>query len=202
MDECFTERRNARLRLELPADAVQALENLESARSYLQKTQNLHDCRRQHCVEDLERYEEGYEQGLFTFGRSEFDVRQVQIGQLVTEDLIWAEGNVEEKVKEVEAMGVNPNHYRNMDQGSLPGSPVEPPIAPATIARVERWLDFCKSDSGSVMEEDESVNIEIDDWEAKPVEICDSGSVVASGDWRKYIDRWHAACAQQREAYS
>lgn len=73
-------------------------------------------------------------------------------------------------------------------------------------ARILNWLRKLP-DTSAVISDDAraqkaatvaQADIDIDDWDAKSVEISDSASMVANGPERRRIDRWQAACVSTK----
>ena len=189
--------RMERLRNELPEEAIIALEELEAARIAVRRAGYQFDMRKQHYAEDLAEYQKNYGTEPYTFSITEFDCKELWIGQHVTRNLIETEEELEEAEEQVKRLGVDPDYYRNMDWGSPPASPIDPEIPPALSSRVDSWLQLSMDIDDSDLAENETEGMEVDDWEAESVGICDSRSAVAfDEDYRKYIGRWRTACDQ------
>ncbi|SMY23876.1 unnamed protein product [Zymoseptoria tritici ST99CH_1A5] len=68
-------------------------------------------------------------------------------------------------------------------------------IGTAHIAKIGDWLSGVDADMSSEI----AGSAEVDDWEAKDVEICDSVSLVAYGPHRRKIDGWQQDCRRRNE---
>jgi len=181
-----------------------ALEDLAESRKALEEAQYQHDCRQQHYAEDLDEYQQKWEEGVWNFSQSVFDRRQVQIGQEVTRDLIEAEEAIEKAKAKVEALGLEANpgwsdYYGDMYELSLPGSQVAVVVTPNARARIETWLEQSASENKFPLFGADIEEIDLEDWDATSVNQSDSISAVAADEYRSKIDRWNATCAQYRD---
>ena len=61
-------------------------------------------------------------------------------------------------------------------------------------AESELWNTWLASQAALRCSEMLAGGVEVDNWDAKPIEICDSASMVAEGPWRRRIDKWRAMC--------
>ena len=74
------------------------------------------------------------------------------------------------------------------------------------LTRIQAWLDGIGSADAPISNAQTEApsgvlqsagpgadGVDVDKWDAKSVELCDSSSMVAEGTWRKRNDRWNAA---------
>lgn len=152
---------------------------------------------------DLATCREGITDGEFDpnrFTQTDFNNRQLQIGQEITRDLIEAEEAHENEKKHVEALGMDPNEASSyfahlFDDGNLAGSQLMALSQTVDRARVEKWLGSA-SDIGS----QENVEpFDIDDWKTRLlVDLLNSLSAIADDDYHcKHLRRWQEICRTQ-----
>ncbi|KAK3714042.1 hypothetical protein LTR37_008071 [Vermiconidia calcicola] len=136
----------------------------------------------------------------------EFDHRMLRLTQAFTQDIAEAEADFEEAQNAAVAAGVQiPEAESGFvdDVNDGYGLSCEDSMkAGVNLDRLTRWLealpgidplfetDGTSRDRSSSLAE----GVEVDDWDARTVDICDSWSVMEIGHARKRIDRWRRAC--------
>lgn len=170
--------------------------------------------------ENLAEYQQGFEDGTFSFSLTEFDCRKLQYGQKLTRALIHAEeayDRAEQYAKAVGAIssradGAAYGHYEE----SLPDDRMASYIAKKDWSFVHKWLanipgadklqDPNTQDIAGYTEEHEwderqerpesASGNEDRDWDVPEAEIQDSASAIDYNYNRKNLDRWQQLCAQ------
>ena len=196
-----------------------ALQELDKRSQTLDVVQAKFDNQKSLYEENLAEYQQGFENGTFSFSRTEFDCRKLQYGQKLTRALINAEeayDRAEEHAKAVGAIGssvhdLSYGHYKE----SLPDDHMASYIAMKDWSFVSHWLanvpgaDMLQepntwdireyTEDGEWNEGQERPNSargsEHDDWDVPEAEIQDSASAIDYDFNRKNLDRWQQLCA-------
>ncbi|KAK3707725.1 hypothetical protein LTR37_011902 [Vermiconidia calcicola] len=136
----------------------------------------------------------------------EFDHRMLRLTQAFTQDIAEAEADFEEAKDAAMAAGVQipeaesgfvddvNDGYRLSCEDSMK--------AGVNLDCLTQWLealpdiDLLLEIYGTSKDRSSSLaeGVEVDDWDARTVDICDSWSVMEIGHARKRIDRWRRAC--------
>ena len=169
--------------------------------------------------ENLAEYQQGFENGTFSFSRTEFDCRKLQYGQRLTRALINAEeayDRAEEHAKAVGAIGssVHDPSYGHYEE-SLTDDHMNSYIATKDWSFVHHWLanvpgaDMLQGPNTGLIagytadgewdegqeRHDSARGSEDDDWDVPEAEIQDSASAIDYDFNRKNLDRWQQLCA-------
>lgn len=140
--------------------------------------------------------------------QTEIDLQTLQKTQHATRKLIEAEEGYDRAEARAEALGLGDmladlqacyygevyNEFQERAENSMP-------MAPAGRARVEAWMAAVPDVAvvGPLPPVNDRV-VEVDDWDAKSVEVFESVSLVAHDVYRKKIDRWQELGGRLREA--
>ena len=134
------------------------------------------------------------------------DLKDLRKKQWFTRKVIEAEEEYDRAEQHAEALGLGDmladpeacywgEEYNNF----LPRSPGSPPVVPGDRARIEAWMasvpDFAVMNS---QRQEDAGSAEVDDWEAKSVEVFDSISLVARDMYRQKIDKWQELSGRMR----
>lgn len=153
--------------------------------------------------ENLALYEQNQADGIFDMPRSEFDRLNIRYGQNVTKALIEAEAQYDKAKERAEAMGAfedgwdDESYYGDSQCSERTTFPVDTPemqdcsfLSAKRRKVIASWNENVGGSRATGVER----TAEIDGWEARPVEISDSISVVASGSNKRKIESWKAQC--------
>lgn len=179
------------------------------------------DNQRRLYEENLATYQQGYEDGTFTFSRTEFDCRKLEYGQKLTRALINAEEAYDRAEEHARAVGAIGSSYGQGSvygqyEESLPDDHMASYIDQKDWGSVHDWLanipdadtiqDPNSQDEVMVAEYDESGEgqdgpdsarwSEDGQWDIPEAEIQDSASAIDYDFNRKNLDRWQQLCAQ------
>jgi hypothetical protein len=165
-----------------------AVEHMHQAETRLQRAdQIVHDWNDYYNSERHE-FEARVREGTVKTTRSMFDGIMLQEQREATQALIKAEAGLEEARNEVRRLGVawvgsdQESGFPDYDDDGYRESQEAAWATHVDRDRIHRWMDN---------EEDKSAQTpECDEWDAKTVDLCDSGSVVAQGKERTRILRW------------
>ena len=194
------------------------LYELRSKRTMMHCAEEAFDNRGEQFDREADERDRKLEQGEEAEPLDVFDMRQLKETQQLTRDLIAAEMAYEAAKTAAVAKGVQPDgsdvesgFVDNVDDGYRISSE-EDMITAAQHGIIEWWLEGvpeprpCPDDA--IASEDSlrstvgpNEEVEVDDWDARSVEICDSSSMMAEDRWRKRIDKWRAACGHGQAAY-
>ena len=168
----------------------QAINELNRTREVLMEAQYRLDCRKQHYNEDLVSYQENGGEDFWKFTMTEFDNRQVEIGRILSRELIEAESAYDRAMSVVHDVHASSeaesSYYGEYFEPSLMGIGSEV-LENAIRPRVEDW-------QASLVDSTNTENLEpvaVDQWDAESVDVSDSRSAIASDHYyRKRIDIW------------
>ena len=144
----------------------------------------------------------------------EVDMRQFEYTQRRTRDIIKAEAEFEEAkaaaftagVKLSQATTGNPDRpddgYRlspDEQMAAMNPMPIQSWVEALSEPDIMLMEDsLALEDSLSQTETERSsaptAGVEMDHWDAKSIDLCDSWSLVADGPWRRRIDTWRTKC--------
>lgn len=177
---------------EFPEESARrnAIAKLNRTREMVMGAQYQLDCRKQHYIEDLALHRYNLSEGVWSSTTTEFDNRQVQIGQELTRELIEAQEAFDNAMDEAKVACVgsdaDSSYYGDYYEPSLVGIECEV-LDKSVRPRIELWQDSLMAPSN--LEHPEPT--ELDHWDAKTVDVSDSVSAIASDQYyRKNIDRW------------
>ncbi|CAF9937329.1 hypothetical protein IMSHALPRED_011104 [Imshaugia aleurites] len=134
--------------------------------------------------------------------QTEIDLKDLQKKQYATRKLIEAEEAYDRAEQHAVALGLaedpaEPSSLSWREQHI----PLSPSMYPVNRPRIEAWMD---SIPGSAVvdpkRQEEAESVEVDDWEAKSLELFETGSFVAWDVYRKKIDQWREMSNRLREA--
>lgn len=167
----------------------------QSAQTRIRVMEEAFDTRQARFDEDAEERARKLDGGEEVESELAFDLRQVQITRQMAKQVTEAEEALQEAKAAAVAAGVQ-----------VPGSDIESGFVDdvndgyrisseeevaASVSKpfVHVWMQAV-SDGYT----EDTSEVEIDNWDAKSVDISDSASMVADGAARNRIDRWRAAC--------
>ena len=165
---------------------------------YLDTVQEKFDNQRGLYRENLAEYQEMVAAGTINMSRSDFDRRKVRYGQQLTRALIDAEEEFEEARERAKALGAIASDYgREFYYGaeyeeSWPENKVAEYNASCDWGFIENW----KSNIPDSTSQADVESVEIDDWDAKEVDVNDSISNIDCEDYRQDIERYRRICAR------
>ncbi|KAK3714046.1 hypothetical protein LTR37_008075 [Vermiconidia calcicola] len=190
------------------------IENFLSMGMKLRAMENYLERRDEYLAIGVEERERKIGEGEEVESQEAFDHYQLEMIRSWTRDIVEAEADVEQAKEAVIAAGlqipgsqvasgfvddVNDGYRLSLDEA----------IKRATNpVRVQKWVDAlpdpeppspASSDSlpeDSICDRSESLaeGVEVDDWDAQSVVICDSWSLVADGAEKRRIDKWRRIC--------
>ncbi|KAL9065932.1 MAG: hypothetical protein Q9161_007916 [Pseudevernia consocians] len=192
-----------------------AHEELDKRSRTLDVVQAKFDNQRRLYEENLATYQQGFEDGTFSFSRTEFDCRKLEYGQKITRALINAEEAYDEAEEHAKAVGAIGSGYGQYEE-SLPDDDMASYIAKKDWGFVHDWLanipeadmlqdpnsqdDPEYTEHGDWDEEQDGTDFaresEDGDWDVPEAEIQDSASAIDYDFNRKNLDRWQQLCAQ------
>lgn len=138
--------------------------------------------------------------------QTDLDLQGLQKAQYATRMLIDAEEDYDRAERYAEDLGLgdilaDPHAcyygevYNDFPAGI--GSPRPPAVVPVNRPKIEAWMAAIPDFAERVYEDAETV--EVDDWDAKSLEIYESASLVATDMYRKKIDGWQEQSGRLRE---
>ncbi|KAK3674037.1 hypothetical protein LTR78_006240 [Recurvomyces mirabilis] len=182
--------------IQLRLAAEQALiDDYFSARRRLDSMENTFDSRDQRFEDEVEERHRKLQAGLEVESQLAFDMRQLQEYRGMTQQVIESE-QILEAVKaaalaagvQIVASEISSGFVDDVHGGYASSSGGE--------SAIERWMAKKPIDPTGKPDE-----VEIDDWDARSVDLCDSASLVAEGSKRRRIDRWKIQCADQMQVW-
>ena len=165
---------------------------------YLDNVQEKFDNQRDLYRENLAEYQEMVAAGTINMSRSDFDRRKVRYGQQLTRALIDAEEEFEEARERAKALGAVASdygqefYYGAEYEESWPENKVAEYNASCDWGFVKAWMSNIPDSTSQADVE----SVEIDDWDAKEVDVNDSISNIDCEDYRQDIDRYRRICAR------
>ena len=148
--------------------------------------------------ENLATFQQKVEAGTSKMSRSDFDRRSIQYGQQLTRALIDAEEALEqarERAQDLGAIGSTYGqdfYYGAEYEESWPENKVADYNASRDWSFVEVWMDNIPDCTSQADIE----SVEIDEWDAREVDVNDSISMIDCEDYRQDIDRYRRICAR------
>ncbi|SMR52179.1 unnamed protein product [Zymoseptoria tritici ST99CH_3D1] len=130
-----------------------------------------------------------------------FDLRWVQRISDLTRELIEAEEGLAAAKTAAKEAGLNITlEYQSSGFADTEGDGYrmsfdDELIGTAQVGKIAEWLSEIDEDMSS----ETPRTVDVDSWEAKDVEICDSVSLVAYGPHRRKIDGWQQDCRRCNE---
>lgn len=178
-----------------------AYDDWEYTRDDLADAQFAFDNRQVRYDRELMEYQDDFDAGYVSFGRSEFDRRAFGTTRDLTRALIDAEADYADAIRRGQALGVlrnevdqESNFVSDISDGYHISEEASMRTAVDTVF-VEYWNDNVEDSDAEELEELEAPR-EPDDWDARTVGFSDSISVVDHSRNRKWIDRWRKMCEQ------
>ena len=156
------------------------------------------DNQKQNYQDILAKYQQKFETGATSMSRGAFDGRSVQYGQQLTRALIDAEGAFEEARERAHELGAIASdygqefYYGAEYEESWPENKVAEYNASCDWGFIENWMSNIPDSTSQADVE----SVEIDDWDAKEVDVNDSISNIDCEDYRQDIERYRRICAR------
>lgn len=187
---------------ELPV-SPEVLERQAAWNHFVQRDQALEavqakfDNQKQNYQDNLAKYQQKLEAGATSMSRSAFDRRSVQYGQQLTRALIDAEEAFEEARERAQDLGAIGSdygqefYYGAEYEESWPENKIADYNASCDWGFVRDWMENVPDSTSQVDME----SVEIDEWDAKEVDVNDSISMIDCEDYRREIDRYQRQCA-------
>ena len=168
----------------------------------LNKVQNAFDGLRATYHNDVIEFEADLAQGFTQWTRTDFDLVDLRNNQYATRALIDAEATLDEARERAEALGAfddgwNQSSYYGGSQRTHV-SIINEELSPQLAALVEKKVESWRVKVPEVVGDEINEAVDIDDWDAKTVEMSDSVSIADFSWVRRRIDRWHDACERVR----
>ncbi len=136
--------------------------------------------------------------------QTDLDLQCLQKTQYATRKLIGAEEAYESAEQHAEDLGLGDvladaqaRYYGEVYDKFPERTEMSPSMFPVNRSRIEAWMASVPDSAGVIHGDAESV--EVDGWDAKPVETFDSISEFASDMYRKKIDKWQELSGRLRE---
>lgn len=164
---------------------------------YLDTVQEKFDSQGDLYRENLAEYQEMAAAGTTNMSRSDFDRRKVRYGQQLTRALIDAEEDFEEARERAQDLGAIASdygqefYYGAEYEESWPENKITDYNASCDWGFIEDWMDNIPDSTSQADVE----SVEIDEWDAKEVDVNDSISMIDREDYRQEIDRYRRICA-------
>ena len=173
-----------------------AFEDFNESLRELKEIQARFDDRQRFYEADLAEYQQGFNNGIHTVTRSEFDRRQIRYAQRLTGALIDAEAAHEEAKERALELGVIDSACGESSDLFYQDSGVPETQFPAYAASLEQraFIEAWRVNIPENASEEDTEPVEIDDWDAMPVDLSDSISMIDYEINRKNIDRWQKSC--------
>ncbi|KAL2044837.1 hypothetical protein N7G274_002612 [Stereocaulon virgatum] len=172
-----------------------AREKLEDCARYYFRGQAQFDDQQRHYEDNLAEYKRGVSDGDLTFSRSEFDRQMVVYSRDLTGALIDAEAAFENARDEARALHATDSTAGLSYYGSHCETSFSPPAEHFTSyshmhdwSFVRAWRSNVEAGGGSVQAAD------VDEWDARTVEISDSLSAIDNERYVRQIVLWQAHC--------
>lgn len=152
--------------------------------------------------ENLALYEQDQADGD-DVSRSEFDRMNIRYGQAVTRALMEAESQYDKAKERAEAICAfddesdNKSYYGESQCSGRTAFPTDGPELPDDVflsPKRRKVIASWSENVGVAKATSLARTPEVDEWIARPVEVSDSISVVASGREKKKIESWRAKC--------
>lgn len=156
------------------------------------------DDQRNNYQDNLAMFQQKAEAGASKMSRSDFDRRSIQYGQRLTRALIDAEEAFEqarERAQDLGAIGSTygeESYYGAEYEESWPENKIADYNASYDWGFVKDWMDNVPDSTSQADIE----SVEIDEWDAKEVDVNDSISMIDCEDYRQEIDRYQRQCAR------
>ena len=174
-----------------------AREKVEDCARYYFRGQAQFDDQQRHYEDNLAKYKRGVSDGEFTFPRSEFDRQMVVYSRDLTGALIDAEAAFENAREQARALHATDStaglsYYGSHCETSF-SSPVEHLASYNTMhdwSFVKAWRSNVGAGEGNVQPAD------VDEWDARTVEISDSLSAIDNERYARQVVRWQAHCSE------
>ncbi|KAK4579971.1 hypothetical protein LTR86_000173 [Recurvomyces mirabilis] len=173
-----------------------------SARRRLDAMENAFDTRDQRFDWEAAERQRRLQAGEQVESQLAFDLRQLQDYRSMTQQVIESEQILEDAKAAALAAGVqivaseiSSGFVDDVHDGYALSSEKEY-LESVDRSAIERWM--AKTLVAATEEPDE---VELDNWDARSVELCDSASLVAEGSNRRRIDRWKSHCADQMQLW-
>jgi len=151
--------------------------------------------------------------------QTEFDHQWLREGRRLTSNLVQAEHAYLIAKKAAVAAGVDLRHFADERSGFVDDASdgyrlswEEDVIAAVSREFIKGWMNDIPSCNVQLkhaasmvdvcdIDREENTNsgkveVEIDEWEASSVQLCDSASMVAEGFDRRHIDEWRQTCGR------
>jgi hypothetical protein len=168
----------------------------ECARFYY-RGQAQFDDQKRHYEQNLAWYKQGVDEGAFTHSRSEFDRRAVVYGQELTGALIDAEAAFENAREEARALHATDSTAGLSYYGSHCETSFSPPVEHLASYNTMHDWSFVKGWRSNVAAGERSGQAaDVDEWDARTVEISDSLSAIDNERYARQIVRWQAHCSE------
>ncbi|MCJ1223948.1 hypothetical protein MMC12_000591 [Toensbergia leucococca] len=174
-------------------------EDVQLAKQKVDVMQKAFDTRHADYEQDLMAYQQAVFDGECDLPRTQFDLLGVEADQILTRAVIDAEAGLKEAKERARNIGAlsttwdQESNFRAQSDGYADSYEAS---AAASVNRnfIEAWMEGVESARNNF--DDPVEPPELDDWNARSVEISDSISMVDYGPRREKIDRWRATCEQ------
>ena len=183
--------------------------NYRSARMRLHAMEMALDTRSERFDREADERKRKVEVGELVEPQFDFDMHQLGLTQHYTREVIDAEAECEEAKAAALAGGVElsdvesgfadrpEDGYRLSSEEELKNL-VDSPAIKCWVETLPdpliSSLRSCFAQGVSPHDFETAEGVEVDDWDAKSIEIYDSASLVAEGPWRRRIDKWREIC--------
>lgn len=172
-------------------------EELETCRQHFHSLKDEFKNREAFYDSEFRDYQEAIADGSCVVSQSEFDRIFVRNISVLTRALIDAEAAYEDALRRARALRIIGNDFDqesdfvdHADDGYRESFEADM-AAGADRVFIHQWMEVTEE---SENQEDDPLIDETDEWNARPVEISDSISMVAEGRDRVRIDRWYRTC--------